>query len=477
MKLEGGSGRASITSPAEVVSKDGELTVKIVWSSSNYDYMIVDGTKYLNEAKNGENSTFTIPFEKYGKATKVIADTTAMSKPYEIEYKITVDAPNDNSSDSKDGTSSTASSEESVARGNITKAPTIKGLTHLKRKELSNAKEFTVDYYKDSSNNTYTLIIIGAKDQFLLIPEGGSTPKSLQKDITAIQLPLTKTYVVSSSVMDLIREIDALDGVGYTGTKSSDWHISRIASLVKNGTIQYAGKYRAPDYEMLRSGGCNLAIENTMIYHSPAVKEKLESLGIPVMVERSAYETNPMGRLEWVKLYGELYGKSTEANQFYEKQLKRYQKIASKVLDSNSGAKKVAIFAINASGGVTIRSSNDYLAKLIEQAGGEYASADSDSSSSSKATITIQMEDFYRIAKDADVLIYNSTIEGSVGSRKVLAKKSSLLKKFNAMKTGEVYSLGPDFFQNSTKLVDVMEDIYHILTGENNSLSVLTKIK
>jgi iron complex transport system substrate-binding protein len=75
------------------------------------------------------------------------------------------------------------------------------------------------------------------------------------------------------------------------------------------------------------------------------------------------------------------------------------------------------------------------------------------------------------------VLIYNSIIEGSVGSRKALAKKSSLLKKFSAMKTGEVYSLGPDFFQNSTKLVDVMEDIYHILNGENNSLSVLTKKK
>ena len=75
----------------------------------------------------------------------------------------------------------------------------------------------------------------------------------------------------------------------------------------------YAGKYRMPDYELILSKGCDLAIENTMIFHDPEVKEKLEELGIPVIVETSSYESDPLGRLEWIKLYGALFGKEKEA--------------------------------------------------------------------------------------------------------------------------------------------------------------------
>ena len=74
---------------------------------------------------------------------------------------------------------------------------------------------------------------------------------------------------------------------------------------MEEGDILYAGKYSAPDYELILDEGCNLAIENTMIYHNPEVKEKLEELGIPVLVERSSYESHPLGRLESV--YMEYY--------------------------------------------------------------------------------------------------------------------------------------------------------------------------
>ena len=66
--------------------------------------------------------------------------------------------------------------------------------------------------------------------------------------------------------------------------------------------MYYAGKYNAPDYELILSKACDLAIESTMISHSPEVKEQLEQLGIPVLVERSSYESHPLGRMEWLKL-------------------------------------------------------------------------------------------------------------------------------------------------------------------------------
>ena len=86
--LEGGSGRSTVESPAALTVADGKMTATIVWSSPNYDYMIVDGEKYLPTNTEG-NSTFEIPVAALGTPLAVTADTVAMSKPHEIEYTLT----------------------------------------------------------------------------------------------------------------------------------------------------------------------------------------------------------------------------------------------------------------------------------------------------------------------------------------------------------------------------------------------------
>ena len=86
--LEGGSGRATVESPAALTVADGKMTAVIRWSSPNYDYMIVDGEKYLPTNTEG-NSTFEIPVAALGTPLTVTADTVAMSKPHEIEYTLT----------------------------------------------------------------------------------------------------------------------------------------------------------------------------------------------------------------------------------------------------------------------------------------------------------------------------------------------------------------------------------------------------
>ena len=86
--LEGGSGRATVESPAALTVADGKMTATIVWSSPNYDYMIVDGEKYLPTNTEG-NSTFEIPVSALSAPLSVTADTVAMSTPHEIEYTLT----------------------------------------------------------------------------------------------------------------------------------------------------------------------------------------------------------------------------------------------------------------------------------------------------------------------------------------------------------------------------------------------------
>lgn len=86
--FEGGSGKAKILSPALLTVKDGEPVVTVTWSSKNYDYMIVDGKKYMNLTP-GSSSSFSFPIKELGKSMDVIGNSVAMSKPHEIDYKVT----------------------------------------------------------------------------------------------------------------------------------------------------------------------------------------------------------------------------------------------------------------------------------------------------------------------------------------------------------------------------------------------------
>lgn len=87
--LEGGSGKASVTSPALMIVKDGRMYAQLQWSSSNYDYMIVNEEKILNESEEGRNSVFTVPVTVMDDKIEVIADTLAMGAPHEINYTLT----------------------------------------------------------------------------------------------------------------------------------------------------------------------------------------------------------------------------------------------------------------------------------------------------------------------------------------------------------------------------------------------------
>ena len=88
VELEGGSGKASVTSPTILTVEDGKTYAQIQWSSSNYDYMVVDNRKYENESAKDANSHFTIPVLDLTKELTVRADTLAMGTPHEIEYTL-----------------------------------------------------------------------------------------------------------------------------------------------------------------------------------------------------------------------------------------------------------------------------------------------------------------------------------------------------------------------------------------------------
>lgn len=342
----------------------------------------------------------------------------------------------------------------------------IKGLTFDHSMELTYAEQFSVDYYKDG----YALITIAEEGQFLVVPEGKEVPKDLDPKIAVIQKPVENIYLVATSAMNLFCALDALDHISLSGTDADGWHIEEAKKALENGSISFAGKYNAPDYELILDKKCSLAVESTMIYHTPEVKEKLEQFGIPVLVEHSSYESHPLGRTEWLKLYAVLLDKEKEAEQLFQQQAEKLEKIQ----DSRNTGKTVAFFYINSVGAANVRKSNDYVAKMIDLAGGEYIFRNLGEKDNALSTMNMQMEEFYASAKDADYIIYNSTIDGELTDISQLLAKSSLLGDFKAVKDGNVWCTEQNLFQETLELGTMIEDIHTMLTSEDETLDSLT---
>ncbi len=326
--------------------------------------------------------------------------------------------------------------------------------------ELCYADQFSIDRYAGG----YRLLTLADGSRFLVVPEGAEVPAGIDKDITVLQRPLGDVYLAATSVMCLFDALGSLDAITLSGTRAEGWFIENARAAMERGDILYSGKYSEPDYELILQKGCRLAVESTMIRHSPDVQEKLQELGIPVLVDQSSQESHPLGRTEWIRLYGALLGKEEEADAFFAEQKAYLDALGS----SGSTGKTVAFFYISPSGYAVARRSGDYVTKMIELAGGEYVFKDLGDPETATSTVALEMEKFYASAKDADVLIYNSTISGTGEPQTLddLLAMSDLLKDFKAVRTGNVWCTGKNLYQEMTQLGTVIGDMHAVFSQE-----------
>ena len=332
--------------------------------------------------------------------------------------------------------------------------------------ELRYARCFSVDYLAGGCAQ----VSIEGGDRFLIVPEGAQEPRELPSDACVLHTPLKNCYLADSSAMDLFLQLDALDRVRFTSTRAEDWSIDAVRDALAEDAILYAGKYSAPDYEALIEEDCGFALENTMIYHSPKTKEQLEALGIPVLVERSSYEDHPLGRMEWVRLYGLLTGKEAEADAFFDRACERVEDI----LSAERGERSVAVFYLSSGGYVNVRRPGDYVSRMVELAGGRYALGLADSGEDRRSTMNMQTEAFYDQARSADVLIYNAVVDGGVADLSSLLERAGWLKDFQAVKNGEVWCMEQDMYQRTSAVAEVIEDLHTLLTEGADAPEQLT---
>ena len=341
--------------------------------------------------------------------------------------------------------------------GSKTEPANTESLVFSHHYQLDYAQQFTADCYEGG----YTMVSIPDSGQkFLVVPQDAAEVDSLPADVTVLRQPVENLYLVSTSVMDLILHLDALDSVTLSGTRAEGWYLPEAKQAMEEGRIAYAGKYSAPDYEQILAANCSLAIQNTMILHTPEVKEQLEHFGIPVLVERSSYESGPLERMEWIKLYGILLGKEDTAEQVFAAQ----EAAIAPLLEQEPTGKSCAFFSLSSNNLATVRKGSDYVAKMIEMAGGTYVFSDLTDNGNSLATMNLPLEDFYAGAKDADVLIYNSAIEGTIASVSQLTEKFPLLSEFKAVQNGQVWCTSQSLFQQSMELADLILDMNKVFT-------------
>lgn len=345
-------------------------------------------------------------------------------------------------------------------------------LVHTGSLTLRWATGFTVDLYEGDR----ALACIADGTRYLFVP-AGDAPQGIAEDVTVLERPLSNIYLASSSTLCLFAALGAVDCVSHVSVTRETCTVEAFTQAIASGDIVYGGKYSAPDYEAFLNGGCRLAVENTMIYHTPEVREKLMQLGVPVIVEQSSLESAPLGRLEWIMLWGAMLDKVSAAQEVLDRQAQLIAdveaRVAAQPLDCT-----VAFFYINANGAAVVRKPGDYVAKMIAMAGGTYAfaqlaGADENRSSST----TLEMEAFYAQAKDADVIIYNSTVAGRLKGLDELVALNPLLADFKAVKNRRAWCCEQNVYQQMTATGEVVADLHEAIADtDRDELTFLFRL-
>ena len=334
---------------------------------------------------------------------------------------------------------------------------------------LSHATQFSLDAYESG----YRLATLASGERLLIVPEGATVPERLPEDIAVIRRPLENVYLASTGMICLVDAIGALDAIGVSSVRAEDSPVPAFAERLESGEISYGGIYRAPDYELIAATGCPLAIENTNIDHVPEVRAKLEELGVAVLMEQSSREDEMLGRLEWIRLMGAVFGRGDEAAAVFDD-------VAAGVEAASQGGptgKTVAFFYINEDGAAVTRRAGDYFCQMIEAAGGEYVSfAEEGATDSSPTIVTVEMERFYEGARDADVIIYNGTIDDGVTSLEALSEKNRLIADFKAVREGNVWTCDANLYQQMTSMADIIEDFRAAFSGTGEPTTFIWRL-
>lgn len=362
----GGSGRLAYIQCTKLTVSGGQAYATIEFGSSSYDLLKANGRVY---SKSGSGmSTFTIPVQLNANNT-IVGRTVAMSQPHWISYTIypyIADTGNAKTI-SKDGKATDGKAMSTVSNNKLTKkAPEIAGLKYVSTTKVKNAKNFKIFNYEKG----VTLIQISMtknsalkykkkdKDEaekveydddgkpiaksageiteelyhskvvnYLIVPKGVEVPAGLEKEMVIIQRPVNKTYTASKAAVNFIEDLDISKKIAAKGKHEE----TDYKEIIKNkiNLAFFSGK-------MIPEKDCDKKEVKELKAELEKVEKRFATLGIPLIIDRSAAEKDELGKAEWVKVYGAVYGCQKKAKEVYSDEAKEIeQKLDKEEADKN----------------------------------------------------------------------------------------------------------------------------------------------
>lgn len=337
-----------------------------------------------------------------------------------------------------------------------------KGLVKTGELELKYASSFSVEYYQDGYKK---LTDINGR-QTLLIPEGKDVPE-MEEDVNILYQPVNSIGAFSTVNMTMLRALDAIDKASIVTTPLDGWYVDDVIQRMESGKIEFVGRNSSPDYELIQAANPDLILLTTANDEGTLkMIETLDELGINWAGMSVHMENDPRGRLEWVKYVGALLDMELEAEEFFNQELAKIGEIENNSLKLADEKPKVTYVRIT-DDGYTVKNKGDYSVKMLEIAGGDYIfdelNPDKD------GTLKISAEEFYKVAENADIIIYEN-MGAFVGNMEQLMEKGDHLSGIKAIKEGRVWVTKRNYWQSADQVGEMIEELRDIFTRPHGEL-------
>ncbi|CAA7603232.1 ABC transporter periplasmic binding domain protein [Acididesulfobacillus acetoxydans] len=292
----------------------------------------------------------------------------------------------------------------------------------------------------------------------LLVPRGQQAP-SAYKNLPTIYTPVKRVVAVSTTEAAFLRPLGELGSIIGVTVDKKHWYINPVKEGMASGKIQMVGGGAGMGplaYGKIVALKPDLVFMSTGTSGDVQTLKKLEELKIPVAVDNSWLESDPLGRLEWIKFIAAFYGKGQQADQFFAQAVQKVSAIKEKVAGDKDKPK--VLWGMIYQGKAYVPGGDSYAAKMIALAGGDYLFKNLKGTGS----VPITLEEYYAKGKEANVYISDTMPDYGVTSIADISKQSPVLAGFPTLRQGKVWCYQPWYFQSLDKTAEVIGDLAEI---------------
>jgi iron complex transport system substrate-binding protein len=312
---------------------------------------------------------------------------------------------------------------------------------------------YATGYQMETLSGGVVKLTDGEKKSMLLVPAGKKAPAGYES-LPQIAVPVKRAVILSVTFGALMRPLGVLDSVVGSGTVESELYLDELKSRYASGQIRYVGggAMGAPDFEAIQVLRPDVVFCSTGLPDWVGYYTKLKGMGLNVVAVNDFLETDPLGRLEWIKVIGAFYGKEKEAQVYFTGVEKRINDISAKV--SGASDRPGVLWASIFMGTVYVSGSESYVAKWVNMAGGNYLFGDLKGSGAS----SISLEELYARGRNASVFVYAST-PPYINSVKEVIDAGPILADLPVVQAGTIYAMQPWFYQIADKTDEIVQDL------------------